>query len=71
MERTGYSFGRLDFLKVDGELWFLEVNPNGQFAWLDLDRKSGLIHSVAEAIKRVWEKNRLLHAASQQDHGAS
>ncbi len=71
MKRTGYSFGRLDFLKVDGELWFLEVNPNGQFAWLDLDRKSGLIHSVAEAIKRVWEKNRLLHTASQQDHGAS
>ena len=65
MKRTGYSFSRLDFLKVNGELWFLEVNPNGQFAWLDLDRKSGLIRSVGNAIKGVWEKNQALHSNSQ------
>ena len=71
MKRTGYSFSRLDFLKVDGELWFLEVNPNGQFAWLDLDRKSGLIRSVGAAIKRVWAKNCSIHALSQQDYEVS
>lgn len=58
MSRTGYSFARLDFLKVDGELWFLEINPNGQFAWLDIDRKGGLIRAVTSAITRVWECNR-------------
>lgn len=58
MVKTGYSYARMDFLKVDGELWFLEVNPNGQFAWLDLDRKGGLIKAVTAAIIRVWERNR-------------
>jgi hypothetical protein len=58
MSRTGYSFARLDFLKVDGELWFLEINPNGQFAWLDIDCKGGLIKAVTGAITRVWERNR-------------
>jgi hypothetical protein len=57
--RTGYSFARLDFLKVDGELWFLEINPNGQFAWLDIDRKGGLIRAITKAIIRIWERNRL------------
>lgn len=35
MERLGLRFGRLDFLTGDGEPTFLEVNPNGQFGWLD------------------------------------
>jgi len=35
MDRLGLRFGRLDFLSGDGEASFLEVNPNGQFAWLD------------------------------------
>lgn len=35
MKRLGLRFGRLDFLKTEEEVTFLEVNPNGQFAWLD------------------------------------
>ncbi len=35
MDRLGLRFGRLDFLTGDGEPSFLEVNPNGQFGWLD------------------------------------
>lgn len=36
MRRLGLHFGRLDFLRDGhGSLWFLEVNPNGQFGWLD------------------------------------
>jgi len=35
MKRLGLKFGRLDFLSGDGEPTFLEVNPNGQFGWLD------------------------------------
>jgi hypothetical protein len=58
MERTGYDFGRLDFLRVNGELWFLEVNPNGQFAWLDPDGSDGLLDAVAGEILRVWESNK-------------
>jgi len=35
MRRLGLRFGRLDFLSGDGGPTFLEVNPNGQFGWLD------------------------------------
>lgn len=56
MAATGYSFGRLDFLKAeDGTLWFLEINPNGQFAWLDEQGRDGLLDAVAEEIRRVHE----------------
>ena len=35
MRRLGLRYGRLDFLSGEGEPTFLEVNPNGQFGWLD------------------------------------
>ncbi len=50
MAETGYSFGRFDFIRKDGELWFLELNPNGQWAWLDEKNEHGLISAIAEAI---------------------
>ncbi|PTW91465.1 hypothetical protein C8A06_1189 [Microbacteriaceae bacterium MWH-Ta3] len=37
MRLAGLHFGRLDFILDDDGLWFLEVNPNGQFGWLDTD----------------------------------
>ncbi len=43
MRETGHTFGRLDFLWDKEGLWFLELNPNGQFAWLDVDGREGLI----------------------------
>lgn len=50
MAETGYSFGRFDFIRKDGELWFLEMNPNGQWAWLDEKNENGLISAIAEEI---------------------
>ena len=50
MDETGYRFGRFDFIRKDGELWFLELNPNGQWAWLDIDNQDGLISAIAEQI---------------------
>jgi hypothetical protein len=35
MKRLDLRFGRLDFLTSEEEITFLEVNPNGQFGWLD------------------------------------
>ena len=52
MDETGYRFGRFDFIRKDGELWFLELNPNGQWAWLDEKNEHGLVSMVADAIKR-------------------
>ena len=44
-------FGRLDFVRRGSDLVFLEVNPNGQWAWLDLHDKTGLITRVIEAVQ--------------------
>jgi hypothetical protein len=49
MERLGLRFGRLDFLNGEGEPSFLEVNPNGQFGWLDDPRGWPLHRAVLEA----------------------
>jgi hypothetical protein len=48
MQRLGLRFGRLDFLKDDDEATFLEVNPNGQFGWLD-EPGSWPLHSAVLA----------------------
>lgn len=46
VRRLGLRFGALDLLAGrDGTLWFLEINPNGQWAWID-----HLAGPVAEAI---------------------
>ena len=51
MNETGYRFGRFDFIRKDGELWFLEMNPNGQWAWLDEKNENGLVTLITDAIK--------------------
>lgn len=49
MKTLKLSYGRLDFLQdADGNLHFLEVNPNGQFAWLDLDDKYSMLSWIAQ-----------------------
>lgn len=57
MAETGLSFGRFDFLRCQGRLVFLELNPNGQFAWLDLEDQHGLLSAVADAIREDWTRN--------------
>lgn len=65
MDETGYRFGRFDFIRKDGELWFLELNPNGQWAWLDEKNEHGLVSMVADAIKSEDQA----HRASAEWHG--
>ena len=49
MHRLGLNYGRLDFL-VDAKdcWWFLEVNPNGQFGWLDPHNAHGVLSTIAK-----------------------
>lgn len=35
MDRLGLHYGRLDFITGEDGVFFLEVNTNGQFGWLD------------------------------------
>lgn len=57
MNECELKFGRLDFLEGENELIFLEVNPNGQWAWLDIENKNGLMR---EMIKNVTPDNNIL-----------
>jgi D-alanine-D-alanine ligase-like ATP-grasp enzyme len=49
------EWGRIDLLRTsEGELVFLEFNANGQFAFLDIDDRHGLITSVAKYLSS-WQ----------------
>jgi len=51
MKEIDWPFGRLDFLlQKDGDLVFLEVNPNGQWGWLDSDQNNGLFDKIMNCI---------------------
>ena len=50
MRDMGLMFGRLDFIIGGEEPQFLEVNPCGQFGWLDDEEHLTLHHEVAAAI---------------------
>ena len=57
MPEAELEFGRLDFLLADGRECFLEVNPNGQWAWLDLDGKEGIFDAVVKTLTNNWGEN--------------
>jgi hypothetical protein len=57
MKATGFTFGRIDLLRDQDGLWFLEVNPNGQFAWLDPHAENGLLDAVADSIRQVHHRH--------------
>jgi hypothetical protein len=45
-EDVGVNWGRLDLLETDTGLVFLEFNANGQWAFLDIDGRVGLLDAV-------------------------
>ncbi len=63
MSEAGLSFGRLDFLRTKNQYFFLEVNPNGQWAWLDLEGREGIFDWVIECLSGKNEPNRSWHDA--------
>ncbi len=49
MRDLGLRYGRIDLMTKDKtcqNTTFLEVNPNGQWAWLDLSGNNGLFDAV-------------------------
>lgn len=58
MKEIKLDYGRIDFLLTENsEIIFLEVNPNGQFAWLDLENEHGLLSAIASEISPDTEIN--------------
>lgn len=54
MKEAGLEFGRLDFLKASDDYFFLEVNPNGQWAWLDEDGSHGVFDAIVAELTAGW-----------------
>jgi hypothetical protein len=50
MKEINLKFGRLDFLISDNKYYFLEINLNGQWAWLDINNSNGLLENICSII---------------------
>lgn len=50
MKDLGLHFGRIDFLLSGDSYYFLEINPNGQWSWLDTERKHGLLDKFIDEV---------------------
>jgi glutathione synthase/RimK-type ligase-like ATP-grasp enzyme len=47
----GLRFGAIDLIEdSDGELWFLEINPNGQWAWIEQRTGAPISDAIADAL---------------------
>ena len=49
----GVDWGRMDLMRRDDELVFLEYNANGQWVFLDYQQKYGLLRSVVKYLTLV------------------
>lgn len=50
MKKLNLNYGRLDFVIFNNEYFFLEVNINGQWAFLDSQNKYGLLSAMSKYI---------------------
>lgn len=49
MSRLSLAYGAIDLVRTpDGRYVFLEINPNGQWLWIDEMLSLGISHSIAE-----------------------
>lgn len=52
LDRLELRFGALDFVVApDGEWWFLECNPNGQWAWIEDETGMPIAAALADALE--------------------
>jgi ATP-grasp ribosomal peptide maturase len=52
LDRLGLRFAALDFVVAPGgEWWFLECNPNGQWAWIEDNTEMPITRALAEALE--------------------
>jgi len=51
MDRLDLRFGAIDFIQDnDGKYWFLEINPNGQWAWIECRTNYKISYEIAELL---------------------
>nr|WP_279577407.1 hypothetical protein [Pseudomonas sp. LA21] len=54
MARLGLRYGAIDFIcDADGVLWFLEINPNGQWAWIENLTGYPIAGAIVDELQRI------------------
>ena len=52
LDALGLRFAALDFIVApDGQWWFLECNPNGQWAWIEEETGMPIAGALADALE--------------------
>lgn len=52
-KRLGISFGAIDLIKdQNGDYQFLEINPNGQWAWIEMDTGMPISESIIKYLSK-------------------
>lgn len=55
---TGLKFGAFDFIeKPDGDMVFLECNPNGQYGWLEEELGFPISAAIADELISIRDRN--------------
>lgn len=50
MSDMGLQYGRIDMLYSKGQYYFLEVNSNGEWGWLDYEGSHGLLEKMIDEV---------------------
>jgi D-alanine-D-alanine ligase-like ATP-grasp enzyme len=54
MKHYGLRFAAIDFVvDVEGQWFFLEINPGGQWAWLDIAGVADIASDLARAMTKT------------------
>lgn len=52
-KRLGLSFGAIDLiLDINGNYWFLEINPNGQWGWIEFRTGAKIAAAIVDILER-------------------
>lgn len=55
----GLNFGAVDLvLDLSGQYWFLEINPNGQWAWIENRTGLHIARAIVEELERIADDKR-------------
>lgn len=50
------SFGAIDLVESDGEFYFLEINPNGEWGWLERPHGIPIAAALCDLLSEGWLK---------------
>ncbi|HFS6859502.1 TPA: hypothetical protein ACH1JJ_003587, partial [Klebsiella pneumoniae] len=54
VESLNLRFGAIDFIcDEDDVFWFLEINPNGQWAWIENQTGLPIASSIVDELMRI------------------